>query len=451
MRLLTVILGCLTVATACPAQQPAWTLIRPTASPPNRSAHGMAYDSSRQRTVMFGGYYGRYRGDTWEWDGKQWAQIKPTTSPSARFYHAMVYDSGRGRTVLFGGAVSTSRLGDTWEWDGKLWTLIKPTTSPSPRAAAGMAYDSARQRTVLFGGLRTGGLADTWEWDGKIWTLIKPTTSPSARFYHAMVYDSARRRTVLFGGYNFTNRVLGDTWEWDGRNWTLIKPATSPAARQGHAMAYGAARQRTVLFGGGTDLIFGVLGDTWEWDGRNWALIRSTTSPSARGVAAMAHDSVRQRAVLFGGYTRNNVGGLKDTWEYGIAKLTLTANTLTISIANGGTQTLTLNAGTGLGSKLYWIFGSMTGTMPGVVLTGIHIPLVPDVYTDIAIGAVNTTVFTKFRGTLGATGAATASLNVPAKLPIPVEFKLHHAYVVYDGATGQIFTSSNPVPLTLVK
>ena len=387
-------LGCLILALTCPAQQPAWTLIRPTTVPPNRSAHGMAYDSWRQRTVMFGGYYGRYRGDTWEWGGKQWAQIKPATSPSARFYHAMAYDSGRRRTVLFGGAVSTSRLGDTWEWDGKLWTLIKPTTSPSPRAAAGMVYDAARQRTVLFGGLRTGALADTWEWDGKIWTLIKPTTSPSARFYHAMVYDSARRRTVLFGGYNFTNGVLGDTWEWDGRNWTLI---------------------------------------------------RSTTSPSARGVAAMAYDSARQRAVLFGGYTRNNVGGLRDTWEYGIAKLTLTANTPTISIANGGRQTLTLNAGTGLGSKLYWIFGSLTGTMPGVDLTGIHIPLVPDVYTDIVIGAVNSKEFTNFKGTLSATGVATASLNVPAKLPIPVGFKLHHAYVVYDGATGQILTSSNPV------
>jgi hypothetical protein len=54
-------------------------------------------------------------------------------------------------------------------------------------------------------------------------------------------------------------------------------------------------------------------------------------------------------------------------------------------------------------------------------------------------------VFTKFRGTLSATGTATASLNVPANLGIPKGFKLYHAYLVYDGTTGQIFTSSNPV------
>ncbi len=64
---------------------------------------------------------------------------------------------------------------------------------------------------------------------------------------------------------------------------------------------------------------------------------------------------------------------------------------------------------------------------------------------DIALGSVNTTVFTKFMGPLSATGAATAALNVPANLSIPTGFKLYHAYVVYDGTTGQVFTSSNPV------
>ena len=87
----------------------------------------------------------------------------------------------------------------------------------------------------------------------------------------------------------------------------------------------------------------------------------------------------------------------------GATGLTLTANTPTISIANGGTQTLSINAGTGLGSKPYWIFGSMTGTVPGVNLLGVNIPLNPDPYTDLVIGAVNTTAFTNFKRTLSAT------------------------------------------------
>ena len=112
---------------------------------------------------------------------------------------------------------------------------------------------------------------------------------------------------------------------------------------------------------------------------------------------------------------------------------------------NGGTQTLTLNAGADLKNKSYWIFGSMTGTMPGVVLTGIHIPLRVDPYTDLVIGFANGKEFKDFKRTLSATGTATASLNVPANLGIPKGLKLYHAYVVYDGTTGQIFTSSNPV------
>ena len=154
----------------------------------------------------------------------------------------------------------------------------------------------------------------------------------------------------------------------------------------------------------------------------------------------MTYDSARQRTVLFGG----SPPLLGDTWEYGVANLTLTANTPTIP-TNGGTQTLTLNAGTGLKNKSYWIFGSMNGTMPGVVLTGIHIPLRVDPYTDLTISFANGKEFKDFKRTLSATGTATASLNVPAKLPIPMGFKLYHAYVVYDGTSGQIFTSSNPV------
>jgi hypothetical protein len=184
------------------------------------------------------------------------------------------------------------------------------------------------------------------------------------------------------------------------------------------------------------------LSDTWEWDGKNWSQIKTATSPSPRRSATMSYDSVRQRTVLFGG-TNNN--GLLDTWEYGLPNLTLSANTPTISIANGGSQTFTLSAGTDLKNKPYWIFGSMTGTKPGVVLTGIHIPLRPDIYTDIVIGAVNGKEFKDFKRTLSATGTATASLNVPAKLPIPGRFKLYHAYIVYDATTGQILTSSNPV------
>ena len=180
-------------------------------------------------------------------------------------------------------------------------------------------------------------------------------------------------------------------------------------------MAYDSARQTTVLFGG-LDSATKRLADTWEYDGRNWTQIKQSTSPSARQRHSMVYDSARQRVALFGGNTSVKLG---DTWEYGIPNLTLKVDTPTISILTGGTQTLTLNAGTDLKSKSYWIFGSATSTMPGIVLTGIHIPLVPDVYTNLLLGVVNspTSTFKNFKGTLSATGTAIASITIPANLP----------------------------------
>ncbi len=99
-----------------------------------------------------------------------WTQVADTgTSP--RNAHAMAYDSQRQRVVLFGGYAreSASLCGDTWEWDGKHWTQ-RQDMGPGARSMPGMAYDSLSKRGVLFGGfggVKAGSagstLADTWE------------------------------------------------------------------------------------------------------------------------------------------------------------------------------------------------------------------------------------------------------------------------------------------------
>jgi len=49
--------------------------------------------------------------------GTNWHQLA-TTGPSARIAPQMDYDSSRGRTVLFGGAESSSMFdSDTWEFN----------------------------------------------------------------------------------------------------------------------------------------------------------------------------------------------------------------------------------------------------------------------------------------------------------------------------------------------
>ena len=120
----------------------------------------------------------------------------------------MAYDSQRQRTVLFGGNASGFATCDTWEWDGSSWTQVS-TTGPPPRSAHAMVYDLQRDSMLLFGGhsVAVGNLDDTWEWDGNSWTELVGI-APSARRYHAMIYDSQRWRTILFGGGSD-----GETWE----------------------------------------------------------------------------------------------------------------------------------------------------------------------------------------------------------------------------------------------
>ncbi len=155
--------------------QMVWTSLAPGGGgPAGRENFAMAYDSARQRVVVFGGHVAgspNLVNDTWEWNGSSWTEMFPAVSPSARAFHAMAYDAARGEVILFGGnGVGTS--GSTWAWDGDNWS-VRATDGPAPRRAHAMAYDAARQQVAMHGGRRTDTSAllnDTWLWDGTTWT-----------------------------------------------------------------------------------------------------------------------------------------------------------------------------------------------------------------------------------------------------------------------------------------
>ena len=64
----------------------------------------MAYDSDRQRVVMYEA--GAVTPHTWEWDGTQWTGTL-AAGPGTRTDFVMTYDSTRQRTLLFGGLEPT--------------------------------------------------------------------------------------------------------------------------------------------------------------------------------------------------------------------------------------------------------------------------------------------------------------------------------------------------------
>ena len=288
-------------------------------NPSVRYTPAMAYDTGRNVAVFFGGHYpGYYYNDTWERDMAAWLPCSPKTNPAARCHHALAYDAARVVTVLFGGW-NGSTLADTWIWDGVDWKNVTPKTgSPLARYGHSLAYDPARKRVVLFGGYDgTNYLNDTWEWDGTSWTQIN-TQGPTARFFLTMVYDSSQGCTILFGGCGSVGGSpvrFGDTWKYDGQVWSPVFVA-GPNKRGYHAMAFDTNRNVAVLFGGRDGSVY--YSDTWEFDGQQWTQRKTPPSPSrapsARYGVAMVYDAVLQQPVLFGGY--NGSSYLNDTWDY---------------------------------------------------------------------------------------------------------------------------------------
>ncbi len=269
--------------------------------PAGRVAFVMAYDAQRARTVVQGGISvssGQNLADQWEWDGMQWIQLADA-SFGGRNYHAMSYDIGRGRLVVFGGDVpigaGTIVTAEVWERIGSSWTK-RTAGTPPPRRNAALAYDSVRGRVVLAGGTGLGVFNDVWEWDGSRWLLGASGGGPFVPT-QAMAYDRARGVVVA---------VAEATWLWNGTKWAVASNVT-PRGSFGEAydaLAYDSARGRVVHF----------AHDTIEWDGTSWTVV-TTTGPPARTQHALAFDAARGKTVVFGGVDTSSTV-LGDLWEW---------------------------------------------------------------------------------------------------------------------------------------
>ena len=257
----------------------AWTSFAPAIDPGYRSRFGMLWDPDRAKVLVIAGSESDYvgyslHGDVWAWDGSAWSAA--VAAPSTRQGQAMAYDSARDRLVVYGGThnrPTAYHVDETWEFDGSAWLLQSPARKIGPFVDSSMAYDSARAKTVLFGGADRGGVvySPTAEWDGTTWTLPLPSgaLAPPRRSSAAMAYDPARGRMVLFGGQGAT-APLNDTWEYDGVAWTQVVVSSPPPARLAASLVYDPVRARMVLYGG-LVAASSFATDTWQYDGGDWS------------------------------------------------------------------------------------------------------------------------------------------------------------------------------------
>jgi len=307
---------------------------------------------------MFGGGYAdtiwRQLGDTWVWRDGTWTQKLPTASPSPRRSHVMAYDTIRQKVVLYGGQQSSYGSWpsyETWEWDGTSWSLRTPSMTPPTAEDASMVFDEARQECLFFGGIIEPDdvpQAETWTWNGTDWTRKMPANSPQPLMHHAMAYDRARQRVVLFGGTTVGYGAVDETWEWDGTNWERKNPTAFPASRENHSMAYFEALGGVVMFGG-HDSLWGThyFGDTWLWNGVNWVQFTTGSMPTPRHAHMMVEEESRGDLVLFGGSDSTGAGSLNDTWlgtTEGIPLPVITAQPQSQTVILGSTVTFSVAA-----------------------------------------------------------------------------------------------------------
>ena len=302
-----------------------WTQLSPTASPPARARHGLAYDSSRSKLVMFGG--GGFDTKTYEFDGTTWTALTLTPAPGARKTPAMAYAPGSG-IVLYGGNIGNSSVAysDTWVYNGA-WTQQALPLDPPGRSGALLTLDPVGGSLVLTGGVTGAGdvYADVWELAAGGWTETTPRFSPPTAANAATAFDLTARAMFVFGGFNLA--VSNELWAFDGRTWT--SEPSAPVGRYNHGMIYDSARGKFVVFGGCDDTACPVAAanTTYELDPAtfNWTPITGSWPASlARRNPALVYDETRHRTVMFGGVDMTNAA-VGDTWTYDGTTWTLLA------------------------------------------------------------------------------------------------------------------------------
>ena len=186
--------------------------------------------------------------DTWTWSGSDWTRVAMHTHPTGMLGQLhLAYDGGAHRLTLFaydppqcgysdyrsrGAAAPSGQQGyviseapcravpHRWPWDGRGWSgATIPVTGPRPPAALTSAPD----------GQGLVALEDASLWLAKAGRTTGYRKSPvelNGRTGVALATDTDRHVVVLFGGHTQYG-LVGETWEWDGMAWTRRDAAPS--------------------------------------------------------------------------------------------------------------------------------------------------------------------------------------------------------------------------------
>ncbi len=217
--------------------------------------------------------------------------------------------------------------------------------------------------------------------------------------------------------------------------------------------------------------ITGSVAGDMDLDGyADFIVLSAGVSPALRIVEAFSGKDGSRLLLLsepslagFGSFTRlvgdiNNdgardilVGAPSSVRLYGGSILPFSVDKTELSISQGGTQTMVMDAGVQHGLKIYGILGSDLGTSPGFQLGPLSIPLNPGLYLTYTFDNPNTIIQQSF-SVLDGDGKGSAVLTLPNNIPNSlVGTNLHHAFIVMNLAPFSFDLVSNTVVLKLVQ
>lgn len=315
--------------------EPAWTDLHPGGSPPGpRWGHVAIHDRARNQMVLHGGWDHNYSGVTRVLDlsgDPTWSEPGGLGVPGPdRHTYAAAYDSRRNRIVLFGGSDGRSYFNDTWALrlgDRPSWNRLETAGDPPPpRRLAEAIYDPLRDRLIVFGGFDGTLYNDLWELtfaDIPTWKQIHPHgVSLAPRAGHAMIYSSRDDRIIVFGGYDGVSAPdfrRNDLWSLKlstPPQWHELHPGGDlPAARSSHSMVYDPEHDQAFVFGGtAPEFLDDILVLSLKGNGRWEELAPAGDRPGPREEQSLAYDPRRDRVVLHGGYDSSLLPH-GDVWE----------------------------------------------------------------------------------------------------------------------------------------
>jgi len=318
---------------------PRWTALplrHPIQRPPVRGGAYVAYDSKRDRLLVYGGSnYAGVLDDVWALtlgDSMDWQELHPLgQGPSPRSEGTMVYDPEGDRMILFGGYVQVGpREGEPtdqlFELDlsGEVPAWSQPYTTgdmPPPYVAHSAAWDAGSSSMLVVGGYNGSPGAYLFEPVSGAWTKLAPEGSPRGATRIPFTYDRRRDRYLVYGGGSLApnERDVDVLSLRPTPAWTSLPALELPDGRFGAATILDTKRDRMLSFGGVSsrnfdsayrndvavvDLAEPFLVSTLATDG---------TPPSLRHEPVGIYDPLRDRAVFFAGWTYpSNYDG--DVW-----------------------------------------------------------------------------------------------------------------------------------------